>query len=61
MIEHRQIAVFEGRCRRFRNISECLKTHGSFSCVFLPELTKNVTEVTKNVTEVTKNVSKRKT
>ena len=27
MFENRQIAVIEGKCRRFRNSSECLKTH----------------------------------
>ena len=27
MFENRQIAVFEGKCRRFRNFPECLKTH----------------------------------
>ena len=27
MFENRQLAVFEGKCRRFRNSSECLKTH----------------------------------
>ena len=27
MFGNRQLAVFEGKCRRFRNSSECLKTH----------------------------------
>ena len=27
MFENRQIAVSEGKCRRFRNSSECLNTH----------------------------------
>ena len=27
MFENRQLAVFVGKCRRFRNSSECLKTH----------------------------------
>ena len=27
MFENRQLAVFEGKCCRFRNSSECLKTH----------------------------------
>ena len=27
MFENRQLAVFEGKCRRFRDSSECLKTH----------------------------------
>ena len=27
MFENRQLAVFEGKCRRFRNSSECLKTN----------------------------------
>ena len=27
IFENRQLAVFEGKCRRFRNSSECLKTH----------------------------------
>ena len=27
MFENRQLAVFEGKCRRFRNSSECLKAH----------------------------------
>ena len=26
MFENRQLAVFEGKCRRFRNSSECLNT-----------------------------------
>ena len=26
MFENRQIAVIEGKCRRFRNSSECFKT-----------------------------------
>ena len=27
MFENRQLTVFEGKCCRFRNSSECLKTH----------------------------------
>ena len=27
MLEHQQITGFEGKCRRFRNSSERLKTH----------------------------------
>ena len=27
MVENREIAVIEGKCRRFRNSSKCLKTH----------------------------------
>ena len=27
MFENRQIALIEGKCRRFRNSSDCLKTH----------------------------------
>ena len=27
MFENRQLALFEGKCRRFRNSSECLNTH----------------------------------
>ena len=26
-LENQQLAVFEGKCRRFRNSSDCLKTH----------------------------------
>ena len=27
MLENRQLAVFKGKCRQFRNSSECFKTH----------------------------------